>query len=39
VNTPQNTLVDPRTMQVTAIDEGHPYDTAALEALAETNRP
>jgi hypothetical protein len=39
VNTPQNTLVDPRTMQVTAITEGHPFDTAPLEELADSNAP
>lgn len=39
VNTPQNTLVDPRTMQVTEITEGHPFDPANLEAMADANAP
>lgn len=39
VNTPQNTVVDPRTMQVVAIAEGHPFDASELEATAAANAP
>jgi hypothetical protein len=39
VDTPQNHIVDPRTMRVVAIAEGHPFDVAPLEALADQNEP
>lgn len=39
VNTPQNTVVEPRTMQVVAIAEGHPFDATLLEATADANAP
>jgi hypothetical protein len=39
VNTPQNQVVDPRTMRVVTIAEGHPFDAAPLEALAADNAP